>query len=146
MMRWLNPSQRHNNMSCGCCTTPCTCNACDATNESTASTLNNFITAFFGSVTKTCVNGEVQWVLPCDLDAGISGFPRLADEGIACYLMRIFGTLTSGYDGTVTLCTNVDFTSPNFTKTLQSFTFQNGSLVSVGTPVTTTVFTGEACP
>lgn len=129
--------------ACGC--NPCTCTEVDAANETTASTLNNFIEAFFGSVTKTVVDGEIQWVLPCDLDAGITGFPRLPDEGIACYLMRIFGTLTNGFSGTVTLCTNVDYTTPNFTKTLQSFTFQNGSLISVGTAVTTTVFTGESC-
>lgn len=76
-------------MSCNCTTNPCSCpDACDAANEAIASQLNNFVTAFFGTVSKTCVNNQVVWSLPCDLDAGVDGFPRLAGEGIACYLIR----------------------------------------------------------
>lgn len=76
-------------MSCTCTTSPCSCpDACDAANEAIASQLTNFTTAFFGSVTKTCVNNQVVWALPCDLDDGVAGFPRLAGEGIACYLIR----------------------------------------------------------
>lgn len=76
-------------MSCSCSSTStCTCGGCDATNESTASTLNNFITSFFGTLTKTCVNNEVVWTLPCDLDVGSPDFPRNAGEGLACYFLR----------------------------------------------------------
>lgn len=77
--------------SCGC--QQCQCeHECDPAEESLASQLANFQTAFFGSITKTCVNGEVVWSLPCDLDGGIPGFPRLPNEGIACYLLRIWQT------------------------------------------------------
>lgn len=79
-------------MSCSCnsCNqSPCCCStSCDAANESQISILNNFVSAFFGSVSKTCVNNQVAWNLPCDLDAGVAGFPRNAGEGIACYLIR----------------------------------------------------------
>lgn len=80
-------------MSCGSCRcSPCECeHECDPSQESVASQLDNFIAAFFGSITKTCVNNEVVWSLPCDLDAGIEGFPRLPGEGIACYLLRVLG-------------------------------------------------------
>lgn len=76
-------------MSCNCTTNPCShTHECDAADEAIASQLNNFVTAFFGSVSKTCVNNQVVWSLPCDLDAGVDGFPRNAGEGIACYLIR----------------------------------------------------------
>lgn len=76
-------------MSCSCSTSPCSCpDACDAANEAIASQLTNFTAAFFGTVSKTCVNNQVVWSLPCDLDDGVAGFPRNAGEGIACYLIR----------------------------------------------------------
>jgi len=77
-------------MSCGSCNcSPCRCaDSCDPSNEPLASALNNFVTAFFGSVTKTCVNNQVVWALPCDLQAGVAGFPRIPNEGIACYVIR----------------------------------------------------------
>lgn len=80
--------------SCGC--DPCHTVTCDASNEPLASALNNFITAFFGSLTKTCVNNQVVWVLPCNLDAGITGFPRVSGEGLACYFLRVFETISAG--------------------------------------------------
>jgi hypothetical protein len=39
------------------------------------------------------VNGQIVWILPCDLDAGLPCFPKGADEGVACYLMRIVDRL-----------------------------------------------------
>lgn len=80
-------------MSCGSCSScrcnPCRCaEVCDPSHEPLASALNNFVTAFFGSVTKTCVNDQVVWSLPCDLDGGVTGFPRNSGEGIACYVLR----------------------------------------------------------
>lgn len=76
-------------MSCGCNTNPCShTSSCDATNEAISSQLSNFVSAFFGDVTKTCVNNQIVWSLPCDLDDGVPGFPRNAGEGIACYVIR----------------------------------------------------------
>lgn len=74
----------------------CNCNPCtttaqvSATNEALPSALNNFISAFFGSVTKSVVNGEVVWTLPCNLDTGLDANPRLPGEGLACYFKRLF--------------------------------------------------------
>lgn len=81
-------------MSCSSCgSDPCNEITCDPANEPLSSALNNFITAFFGSLTKTCVNNQVVWVLPCDLDSGITGFPRVSGEGLACYFLRVFETI-----------------------------------------------------
>ena len=89
-------------MSCGCNSNPCTTGECDAANEPLASALNNFITAFFGSLTKTCVNNQVVWVLPCDLDDGIAGYPRVAGEGLACYFLRVFNGIQASSNILVT--------------------------------------------
>ena len=61
-----------------------------AENEPLSSALENFITAFFGTVTKTVVDGAVVWTLPCDLEQGLPDNPRLENEGLACYMMRLF--------------------------------------------------------
>lgn len=83
-------------MSCGSChCSPCSCDECDPNNEPLASALNNFIAAFFGTLTKTCVNNQVQWILPCNLDAGVFGFPRVQGEGLACYLLRLFESVNT---------------------------------------------------
>lgn len=112
--------------SCGC--NPCSCSCeCDPANESVSSQLENFITAFFGSVTKSCVNGEVVWSLPCDLDGGIPGYPRLPNEGIACYLLRIWGTCNCSF---LTL-----------TDTPDSYAGQAGKVVTVNGTETGLVFT-----
>ena len=85
-------------MSCSCSNpsnsasvcTPCGFNGTpDPANESLASAVSNFTTQFFGTVTKTLVDGAVTWTLPCDLDAGLEGNPRLAGEGLACYFLRL---------------------------------------------------------
>lgn len=83
-------------MSCNSCGSD-VCNeiTCDPANEPLASALNNFITSFYGSLTKTCVNNNVVWVLPCDLDNGITGYPRVAGEGLACYFLRVFNGITA---------------------------------------------------
>lgn len=85
-------------MSCSNCDcSPCTCaDECDPSNEPLASALENFVTEFFGTITKTCVNDEIVWTLPCDLgDTPIPGFPRIANEGLACYFARVFPQLTT---------------------------------------------------
>jgi len=80
--------------SCNC--NPCCCNqsTCDPANESVSSQLNNFVNAFFGSVSKSCVNNQVTWNLPCNLNDGVPGFPRNPGEGIACYLIRYAQSIT----------------------------------------------------
>lgn len=82
-------------MSCSSCNcNPCHCDhECDPSNEPLSSALDNFITAFFGTVTKTCVNDQVVWALPCDLESGLAGYPRVPNEGLACYLLRVMGIL-----------------------------------------------------
>jgi len=76
-------------------TSSCT-NPCSVTNTNTAacetlpSALDNFIRHFFGSVIKTEANSQVTWSLPCDLDVGLPANPRAADEGLACYFLRLF--------------------------------------------------------
>lgn len=83
-------------MSCSSCScNPCTCDVCDPNNEPLASALNNFIASFFGSISKTCVDNQVQWILPCDLNTGLAGFERRQGEGVACYLLRLFEFLNA---------------------------------------------------
>lgn len=71
------------------------CNPCTACPENTAdcetlpSALDNFTRQFFGTVERTVVDGQVTWVLPCNLNAGLPGNPRLDGEGLACYFMRL---------------------------------------------------------
>lgn len=73
-------------MSCSHCHTE-SCE-CDPTLEPLSSALDNFTTAFFGTLSKTCVNGKIVWTLPCNLDAGAEDFPRNSGEGLACYFVR----------------------------------------------------------
>jgi hypothetical protein len=74
----------------------CRCNPCATTPTNTAenellpSQIENFTTAFFGSVTKTESNGIVQWILPCNLDIGLENNTRADGEGLACYFLRLF--------------------------------------------------------
>jgi len=76
--------------NCGCIN-PCSCpTQVTADNEPLESALDNFIESFFGTVTKTVVNNEVVWVLPCNLDVGLPSNPRTAGEGLACYFLRLF--------------------------------------------------------
>lgn len=83
-------------MSCSSCScNPCTCDTCDPNNEPLASALNNFIASFFGSISKTCVDNQVQWILPCDLNTGLVGFERRQGEGVACYILRLFEYLNA---------------------------------------------------
>src|SRR4051812_39657165 len=68
--------------------------------EPLPSALNNFINHFFGLMTKTVAeDGAVTWNLPCDLATGIEGNPRLENEGIACYLLRLVSQGLVGLQG-----------------------------------------------
>lgn len=79
-------------MSCSCHQNPCRCRRCDPEREPLSSALDNFTSAFFGSVSKSCVNNQVVWNLPCNLEDGIPDFPRLPGEGLACYFLRYMET------------------------------------------------------
>lgn len=121
-------------MSCNCGCNPCngSC-SCDPANEPLSSSLNNFITEFFGTLTKSCVNDQVVWTLPCDLSTGNPNFPRNSGEGLACYFSRFLETFMAaqvdsigvkGYRSTtltnsdVILFTNNDVMNQDFTGTL----------------------------
>lgn len=94
-------------MSCGDCNTtvPCGSNPCAVSTTNTAaceslpSALDNFITQFFGVVTKTEVDGAVGWILPCDLEVGLEANPRDVGEGLACYFLRLFQDGITGLQG-----------------------------------------------
>jgi hypothetical protein len=45
------------------------------------------------------VNGKVVWVLPCDLDVGLTNNPRADGEGLACYFLRLFADGIVGLTG-----------------------------------------------
>lgn len=77
----------------------CSCNSCDPDHEPLPSTVDNFVTQFFGEVTKTCVDGQIVWELPCNLDEGIPGYPRLPNEGLACYFSRVLEDISMGGGG-----------------------------------------------
>lgn len=84
----------------GCTSTPCTvCTTNSADCETLPSALQNFIDAFFGSVTKTEIGGIVTWTLPCSLDVGLVNNPRGATEGLACYFLRLFADGLVGLTG-----------------------------------------------
>lgn len=88
-------------MSCSSCNcSPCQCVSVDANNEALVSVVDNLILSVFGSVTKSVSNGAVLWTLPCNLQDGVTGFPRLAGEGSNCYLLRLFtymNTVVAGF-------------------------------------------------
>jgi len=95
-------------MSCGDCNNAvpaCGSNPCATSSTNTAaceslpSALDNFISQFFGTVTKTEIDGAVSWVLPCDLEVGLEANPRLVDEGLACYFLRLFQDGITGLQG-----------------------------------------------
>ena len=61
--------------------------------ESVPSLINNLVSALYGTnVTKSVVNRQVVWNIPCDPNntAEISWLPRNPGEGLLCYLIRAF--------------------------------------------------------
>lgn len=128
-----------------CCTTTHT--QCDPNNEPLSSALDNFIEQFFGSLTKSCVNGVIVWTLPCDLESGSAGFPRNSGESLGCYFTRFITTFAAaqafaignkGYRSTVLAATdvvlfrNIDVVNQDFTGTLGApvdiFLSSNGAI------------------
>jgi hypothetical protein len=82
------------------CNNPCSVTETNtAACESLPSTIENFIAHFFGSVIKTETGGVVTWSLPCDLAVGLTNNPRLPDEGLACYFLRLFDEGITGLVG-----------------------------------------------
>jgi hypothetical protein len=84
-------------MSCTPPSNSCPSASCDPDHEPLPSALDNFITQFFGEVTKTCVDGQIVWSLPCNLETGIPGYPRQEGEGLACYFKRVINDLFLQY-------------------------------------------------
>lgn len=90
------------NPGCGCQAgpyVPCGPATIDASKEPLASALDNFVASFYGAITKSVVNGAVVWTLPCNLDTGLPGNPRLSSEGLACYFLRLFADGIKGLKG-----------------------------------------------
>lgn len=122
-------------MSCGCDNSSSTHNpcapaqtVCDPNNEPLQSALNNFITQFFGAVTKSCdAEGNIDWLLPCDLATGILGFPREVGEGLACYFKRVMTVLVqdilAGFIETPFVKTYVLLRNAPFGGLIQSISF-----------------------
>lgn len=113
-----------------CHTNPSNClNPCEVTAlntaacESVPSQIENFTKQFFGVVAKTEVDGTVTWVLPCNLDVGLPNNARAADEGLACYFLRLFEEGIVGLTGPEGSpgAPGADGAEP-FTVLLQSFT------------------------
>jgi hypothetical protein len=78
---------------------------CGGAPENTAETellpsqIENFTLHFFGTVTKTMIDGEVVWILPCNLEEGLPNNPRANGEGLACYFLRLFSEGIVGLTG-----------------------------------------------
>jgi hypothetical protein len=102
-------------------------------NESVPSLINNLVSALYGdNVTKSVVNRQVVWNIPCDPNntAQISSLPRNAGEGLLCYMIRAFNnTLIAPVtlDGVQTL-TNKTLTSPIINSPTVSNLVASGSL------------------
>lgn len=62
--------------------------------------IDTFTTQFFGNgLGKSSVGGQINWSLPCGLDAGVAANPRLPGESLACYYLRLFEAGVIGHIG-----------------------------------------------
>lgn len=111
------------------CQNNCDQNPCAASEtntaacESVSSQINNFVTAFFGTVVKTEIDGQVVWSLPCDLETGLPNNPRGEGEGLACYFKRLFLEGIIGLQGPIGETGEAGTNGDNaFTVLLASFT------------------------
>ena len=140
----------------------CCNNSCDPEHEPLPSTVDNFVEQFFGSVTKTCVDGQVVWTLPCNLDAGIPGYPRIPGEGLACYFARVlndiaqgggggggtlpdgnYGDVTVSNSGTTILLNNSVVETSNFASTIQPIALKNSVPLTKDTDVIFNITDGK---
>jgi len=68
--------------------------------EPLPSVVDNFVASFFGEIEKIqSTDGTFVWVLPCDMEAGLASNPRLPNEGVGCYLLRLLESGISGFTG-----------------------------------------------
>lgn len=106
------------------CTNPCATSSTNtAACESLPSALDNFITHFWGTLIKTEVNGQVTWSEPCGLEVGLQNNPRMPDEGLACYFLRLFEDGIVGATGPQGPAGSDGAAGANsYTVTLQGFT------------------------
>jgi hypothetical protein len=114
------------------CVNPCAVSQVNTTTcESLPSQIQNFTDQFFGTVTKTEVDGVISWSLPCGLDVGLPNNPRNSGEGLACYFLRLFEDGIIGLTGPRGLPGTDGASGRNaFTVTLTSF-----AQPSLGSPV-----------
>lgn len=88
------------NVPSGCANNPCAVTQHNSAKcENLPSQISNFTAQFFGVVVKTETDGVVSWSLPCGLDVGLPNNPRAADEGLACYFLRLFSDGIVGLTG-----------------------------------------------
>jgi hypothetical protein len=84
-------------MSCGCNNSTYSNTCCPEvpyptiSSESVPSLIDNLVYALYGTINKTIVNGRVVWNIPCDPNNTTEIFdqPRLTDEGLMCYFIRL---------------------------------------------------------
>lgn len=84
-------------MSCGCNNSTYSSTCCpeipypSISSESVPSLIDNLVYALYGTINKTIVNGRVVWDVPCDPNNTTEIFdqPRLTDEGLMCYFIRL---------------------------------------------------------
>jgi hypothetical protein len=67
--------------------------------ESVPSLIGNLVYALYGVINKSVVNGRVVWDIPCDPNntAEVEQIPREEDEGLLCYLLRLFANSLDSY-------------------------------------------------
>ena len=84
-------------MSCNCNNSTYSSNCCPEvpyptiSSESVPSLIDNLVYALYGTINKTITNGRVVWDIPCDPNNTTEIFdqPRLTDEGLMCYFIRL---------------------------------------------------------
>jgi hypothetical protein len=86
-------------MSCNCNSSTYSSTCCpevpypSISSESVPSLIDNLVYALYGTINKSIVNGRVAWDVPCDPNAtpaSVPQIPREENEGLLCYLIRIF--------------------------------------------------------
>ena len=84
-------------MSCNCNNSTYSSTCCpevpypSISSESVPSLIDNLVFALYGTINKSIVNGRVVWDVPCDPNNTTEIFnqPRLTDEGLMCYFIRL---------------------------------------------------------
>jgi hypothetical protein len=97
-------------MSCGCSNSTYSSTCCpdvpypQISSESVPSLIDNLVYALYGTINKSIINGRVVWDIPCDPNNTTEIFdqPRLTDEGLMCYFIRLAnnGTFTGATGAT----------------------------------------------